>query len=69
MHSRFESLHAIEANALAIDSVANGEPACDGNDGSGPEGRRGWSLEDTVRFGVGLDLAHYRGGALSGAPR
>jgi hypothetical protein len=41
----------------------------DGNDGPGLEGRRGWSLEDTVGFGVGLDLAHHRSGALSGALR
>ena len=68
MNSRIESLHAIETKAVAIDCIANGEPARDGNDGPGLEGRRGWSLEDTVGFGVGLDLAHHRGGALAGAP-
>ena len=52
MNSWIESLHAIETKAVAIDCIANGEPACDGNDGPGLEGRRGWSLEDTVGFGV-----------------
>src|SRR3954471_20451251 len=65
VNSSIESLHAIETKAVAIDCIANGEPACDGDDGSGPEGRRGWSLEDTVGFGGGLDLAHHRGGAAS----
>jgi hypothetical protein len=44
-------------------------PLATANDGSGLEGRGGWSLENTVGFGVGLDLAHDRGGALSGALR
>jgi hypothetical protein len=67
MSSWIESLHAIETKAIAIDCIANRESMCDGDDGSGPEGWRGWSLEDTIGFGVGLDLAHHRSGALSGA--